>query len=243
MKPGSFIVNNIDSSTLKSIIQFRPELDYPKRKVNFEDVSGHSGDIPFDEEAYENTDLKLTLFTAGKSEEEVGYNRSLISHAFDHGTYTSFVPYFDPNKTYRVMLSSGPSFTSSGQHRKISQYTLDLTVKPYKMLPKVIFELSEKATIRNSTFHVSEPKITVYGTGDITIKINGRAFVLKGIEGYIIIDTEIAHSYKSVNGILLGQDMKVFTLDYPILTPGENTIEWTGNVTSVILEPKWRTLI
>ena len=243
MKPGSFIIDNIDSSALKSVIQNRPDLETPKRKLNFVSVSGRSGDLPFDEEAYENTNMNLILFTMGQSEEELIYIRSKILHAFDHGSYVNFIPYFDSNKTYRVMLSSGPSFTSSGQNPEASQYALGLTVKPYKMLPKVLFETTSAITITNNTFYISEPKITINGTGDITLKVNGKPFVLKGIESYIVIDTEIAHSYKTVNDILLGQDMKVFTLDYPILTPGKNTIEWTGNVTSVIVEPKWRSLI
>lgn len=243
MQPGSFIIDGVHSDKLKSLIQYRPELETPRRKVKLVEVSGRSGDIPFDEEAYENTTMSLTLFTMGDSWEEVVYNRERIVYHFDHGRYVDFIPYFDSNKTYRAMLSNGPSFISSGLHPEVSEYTLDLTIKPYKMLPDVTFEFINKSTVINKTFYTSEPRITIYGSGDITLKVNDMPFVLKGVDGTITIDTEVAHSYKITAGVLLGQDNKVYTLDYPVFNPGENVIEWIGNVAKVVVSPKWRTLI
>lgn len=244
MKRGSFSINGIYSDELNSVIQNRPEIQTPKRKVNFREVNGRSGAIPFDEEAYENTTMPLLLFTKGQSEDEVTFKREQIVHHLNHGTYVDFIPYFDQKKVYKVMLSNGPTFTGNGVHKNFLPYSLDLTIKPFKyFIPQSKMEITKGTILVNPSFYISEPRIKLYGTGDSTLTVNGKTFVVKNIQEFITIDSEIAHSYKEVNGIISGQDNKIFTLDYPVLNTGSNTITWSGSITKVEIEPRWKTLV
>lgn len=244
MIPGSFIIDGTSSKDLNSLIQERPVLNTPKRKINFKTVSGKNGQTPFDEEAYENTEMNLLLFTQGETEEEVTYKRESIVWALDHGSYVDFIPYFDPNKVYKAMLSSGPIFSGSGAHINVLPYALSLTIKPFKFLrPDDVISSSSSVTVFNPSYYDSEPTITLYGTGDSTITVNGVPFVIKNIQDFITIDSEIAHAYKNQNGIILPQDDKIFTMDYPMLSKGSNVISWTGTISRVEIQPKWRSLI
>lgn len=245
MIPGSFIVNGIESGELNSYIQNRPEIKTPRRKVNFREVSGRSGAVPFDEKAYENTELTLNIFTSGHSEEEISNKKDKIIYAFDGGSYFDFIPYFDPDMIYRVMTVDGPNFTGKGTHKNFLPYNVGLTVKPFKYFRKNNnkMELTNGATLVNPSFYESEPIITIFGSGDISININGRIFNMKNVQETIIIDSKIAHAYKNNNGNIVGQDNKTYTLDFPILDKGQNLITWSGNVTKFEIEPRWKTLV
>ena len=243
MQNGTFVINGTHSSELKSFIQNRPELTVPRRKIDYKDIGGRSGSIPFDEEAYENTSLPLVLYTSGSSKGEAEYNRMMVQHVFDSGTYIPFIPYFDSRKIYMV-TAEGIRFSGNRSFGHNQPYTMTLNVKPYKFLIDSIKRegLSSPLTITNPMFIPSKPLMTLHGTGDCTLVVNGESFVFKGITGSIIIDSENEFCY-SENGLLIeNENDKMFTLDYPELVKGVNTLSWTTGFT-LDIEPKWRTLI
>ena len=93
MKQGSFIINGVSSEELNSLIQFRPEIQTPKRKVQRHSIPGVSEDYIFDEDAYENTPINLELFVKGESQLELNEIKNKISHTFIGGRYIDFTPY------------------------------------------------------------------------------------------------------------------------------------------------------
>ena len=76
----------------------------------------------------------------------------------------------------------------------------------------------------------SEPVITVYGSGKITLMVGMTIMELDGITDSITLDNPLMEAYKSatsMNGCMSGA--------LPTLLPGKNAISWTGNVTKVII--------
>lgn len=83
----------------------------------------------------------------------------------------------------------------------------------------------------------SEPIITVYGSGEITLMVGMTIVELDGITDSITLDTPLMEAYQgvnSMNGNMSG--------DFPTLAPGANAVSWTGNVTKVVIQPNWRYL-
>ena len=83
----------------------------------------------------------------------------------------------------------------------------------------------------------SEPVITVYGSGEITLMVGMTIVELDGITDSITLDSPLMEAYKdmtSMNGCMSG--------DFPTLLPGQNAISWTGNVTKIVVQPNWRYL-
>ena len=83
----------------------------------------------------------------------------------------------------------------------------------------------------------SEPIITVYGSGEITLMVDMCIVELNGITDSITLDTPLMEAYNgeiSMNGNMSG--------DFPSLAPGANAVSWTGNVTKVVIQPNWRYL-
>ena len=73
------------------------------------------------------------------------------------------------------------------------------------------FIVTNNSKIFNYGTYESEPKITVYGTGDITLNINGAGIILKGVTDKVVIDSEMQNAYNGA--VLMNQNM---TGDFPI---------------------------
>ncbi|MBC1286892.1 hypothetical protein HB818_14095 [Listeria booriae] len=96
-------------------------------------------------------------------------------------------------------------------------------------------------TLTNPEQFESQPKITVYGTGDITLYVGNKIVVLKGVTDPITLDTEMGNSYTSVNGIIVPANQKVSNA-LPNLGLGDTAFDWIGNVTKIEVVPRWWTI-
>ena len=71
---------------------------------------GVSGGVPFDEQAYDNTEMQLLMFVDGKDKNK---DREKVDSLLRNtGVFKEFVPYFDPTKTYYVMANQGIKYES-----------------------------------------------------------------------------------------------------------------------------------
>lgn len=95
--------------------------------------------------------------------------------------------------------------------------------------------LTVAGNIYNSGAYKSKPVIKIYGTGAINLTINSKVINLTNVSEYVTIDSNLMDSYKDTllrNGDMVGE--------FPEFIVGENTISWTGTVTSVVITPNWR---
>lgn len=92
-------------------------------------------------------------------------------------------------------------------------------------------------TITNAGNIYSKPKLTVYGSGDIGIYLNGVQMfqIALGSDGYITIDTNLMEAYKDNLQTLKNRQV---TGDYSNfkLPVGQSTISFSGIVTSCVVE-------
>ncbi|MDD3041087.1 hypothetical protein, partial [Bacteroides sp.] len=98
--------------------------------------------------------------------------------------------------------------------------------------------LTTGTTIYNQGTIYSEPTITIYGVGDVTLMINDVNYSLTGIDGYVTINSELQEVYKDT----VNKNNSFLAMEFPRFEVKENSISWTGNVTKVEIEPKWRWL-
>ena len=92
-------------------------------------------------------------------------------------------------------------------------------------------------TITNPGSVYSEPLITLTGSGDITLMVGMTIVELTDITTGIVLDCSLKEAYLGTT--LMNDHMSG---DFPVLKPGLNAISWSGNVTSVMISPRWRFL-
>ena len=83
----------------------------------------------------------------------------------------------------------------------------------------------------------SEPVLTVYGSGDITLMVGTTIVELADISESIVINTVLQEAY--LGNTLMNDHMNG---EFPVLKPGMNAISWTGTVARVVISPNWRYL-
>ena len=118
-------------------------------------------------------------------------------------------------------------------------FAVNFRCKPFWYLSDVepITLTSSTSIINNPGSVYSEPVITVYGSGEVTLMVGTTIVELSGVSGSITIDTSLMEAYAgdiSANSCMNG--------DFPRLQPGQNAISWSGDVTRIVVQPNWRML-
>ena len=93
---------------------------------------------------------------------------------------------------------------------------------------------NESITVTNIGNYTAKPTMTIYGSGNISVSLNGSEIfnIVLGDEGYITIDTTQMEAYQ--DGVLKN---RLVTGDYNnfLLNVGTNTISFTGDVEQVVI--------
>lgn len=94
--------------------------------------------------------------------------------------------------------------------------------------------------VENKGLETSRPIMTITGTGTVEISVNGMAvftYTFPEGENQVVIDSEKEDAY--LGSVLKNRNMNG---EFPVLQPGTNKIEWTGDVERIEIEPKSRWL-
>jgi phage-related protein len=75
----------------------------------------------------------------------------------------------------------------------------------------------------------------VYGTGAGTVGIGSQTSTISAISSYVDIDCEIMDAYKGA----VNCNGNVSFTDDIVLGPGENNISKSGNISKVVITPRW----
>ena len=104
----------------------------------------------------------------------------------------------------------------------------------YNLLEKNI-TITEKGTkFYNKGDFNSNPKIVIYGTGDLQLTINDTTVQINNVDERVLLDSKLF--------LCLDKDNNNKSIDmignFPTLDIGENTITWVGNITKLDISPR-----
>ena len=121
--------------------------------------------------------------------------------------------------------------------RDIDTFSVEFSVEPFFYLDsgEIMITGTTAFSLINPGNIYSQPLITVYGSGDITLNINSQFVQLTGVETSITMDSKLALCYRDT--LNMGAKM---TGEYILMDTGTNNIEWTGSVTKIEITPRWR---
>lgn len=144
---------------------------------------------------------------------------------------------YDEEITDSTLISQLNALASSNSY-KGGTYILTSSIDP--TIPVIIKASASKnidSTVTNAGNIYSRPKLTITGSGNVGIYLNGNQMfqIELGDEGYITIDTDAQEAYKDSPATLKN---RLVTGDYSKfkLNPGANQIGFTGIVTEAVIE-------
>lgn len=148
----------------------------------------------------------------------------------------------EPTKVYRAYI--GNQIDISAMMKTFQRFLLTFDCFPFKYSVNYNDEkitLTTPMPLYNRGTIYSQPVITVYGTGSVTVTINGWNYGLNIENGFIIINSEIYETYDDTGGknnnYIPPDD---YTHYYPRFEVGKNEISWSGNVEKIEIQPMWR---
>ena len=226
-----FTFKGIDSREMGVIVTAMPETVRAERRIESITVAGRNGSLHTDEGVYESYDrtMECALIKRARLDE-------ITAWLVGSGEMTFSA---EPDKVYRVTIANKISIAQ--MMRVFQKFQVVMDTQPFKYSTNAAgdaLELTTPTTIRNSGTVYSEPIITVFGSGDVTLTINGANFPLYGVQESITIDSEMMEVFKGNTN----QNGKYGGAEFPRFEVGKNEISWTGNVSKIKIQPRWRWL-
>lgn len=225
-----FIWNGISSYEMGVEVLSLPPIVRPEQRVEQIKIPGRHGVLHVTDGTFE---------PVSKPAEIAVYNISRIDSVFAWLRGAGEVVFGNErDKKYEAFIIN--KIPMEQVIRQIKKARVDFFCQPFKyeLKDEPIEIIDNPQIISNPGTMPDEPLMTVYGTGDIEININGRAFVLQGITDYINIDTKIQNAYRG-NDELMNKSMSGA---FPFFDTGENRLSWTGSVSKIVIYPRWRWL-
>jgi len=180
-----------------------------------------------------------------RSDRYESYPREMRMVCTDKDAIGGINEWLDGHGILRTDLDNGGFFVAdvvSGLEyenylRDIDTFGVEFLIEPFFYLDsgEIMITSTAAFSLINPGNIYSQPLITVYGSGYITLNINSQFVQLTGVETSITMDSKLALCYRDT--LNMGAKM---TGEYILMDTGTNNIEWTGSVTKIEITPRWR---
>ena len=228
------IFKGVNSNTYSNLlISELPCISKPELRVDTTEIDGKDGDI-IDELGYASYDktLKIALKSSENIDEIIKFFSGSGNIVFSN----------EPDKYYKAYIYEQIDFE---RLLRFKEADITIHVQPFKYLlneEDVVLNITNQTslTVNNQGLEKSKPILKLYGSGTITVSLNGlTAFTVTIDEDddYIVIDSMEEEAYNDTE--LKNRNMSG---EFPLLETGNNTISWTGSLTKMEVTPKSRWL-
>ena len=231
-----FEFNGTRSDRMELLIAEKSIYNAPQRDVELIHVPGRNGDVLIDHGGWNNVDVSYTVQFVGLPEkapqlrqwlQATGYGVLRDSYQPDYFRYGVFVSQMNPEEIAR----------------KVGRLQLIFSCKPFLYWAYTDATTQDKITLNASSGSITSATGATVSGGSATIA-NPEAYASQpyikitagsgsvGLE----VDSELMSAYK---GSTLSNDKVLFT-SFPVLEPGNNTIQVSQGITKVEIIPRWR---
>ena len=229
----SFTWNGVSSTSEGIRLREMPQIVRPEERVNHIVIPGRSGELT----ETEGTDIYNSYIqTVPIAVDSLAHVKDIEWWLRGDG-YVTFCN--ESNRKQRARVINAVTFQKHSKNSSWYEAEVQFYCDPLKeALTESSIEItSSGGTITNPGDVESRPLITIIGSGDITIRINDHALVLEGVESGWKVDSDlewVIDGTTPLSGVCSG--------DFPRIRTGESAVQWTGNVTKLIILPRWRYL-
>ena len=228
----------VSSDNLRIRVERYPVRVLPERSQTTTEVPGRNGALLMVDGNWNNYDQEYEIFISAEKPGLVRAARAVAEWLEAPAGYQRLEDSYEPD-VYRMAYYAGGQDIESILNR-FGRATISFACEPQRFLKsgEVAKSFSAAGTLTNITKFDALPLITVYGTGAGTLTINDNTVSISDIDEYVVLDCELMDAYKGT----ANKNGTVTLLEFPVLTPGENSISFTGGVTSVDIVPRWWTI-
>ena len=205
----------------------------PERNVESQEVAGRNGSLLFDKGNFKNMTVKYPAFIKEGMPNKI---RDFLNFAGSQIGYQRLEDTYHPYEYRMGRFKPNMTIDSSGYMNRSGKFTLEFDCKPQRFLKsgEEITTLEADGVILNRTLQNAKPLLRVYGTAG-AIEIGAETIEISTIDDYVDIDCEIMDAYKGA----VNCNGNVSFTDDIVLSPGDNNISLSGDITKIEITPRW----
>jgi len=196
-------------------------------RTQTEEIDGKDGDIvtPLGYASYDK-EVTIGLYGDFNIDDVVAYfNGSgtvIFSNEHDKFYYYTIVKQIDYERLIR--------FRTAKVTFHVQPFKYSSVEKPLYVSTDDITEI----TVTNTGNTTAKPAIIIYGSGNITLSLNGQEIlqIALGDDEYITIDSAQMEAFK---GDILKNRLVIGDYENLVLKAGRNTISWSGDVFQIVI--------
>lgn len=239
---GHFIFNGHSTRDFGLGIQYIPPMNGAGKDMTFQSIPGRNGDLIVDNKRFNNIAVPYDAYfkPEWKTVKTVQmYAREIKAWLLGGAaSYHALEDTYNP-KYFRLAAFSGP-IDIENRLNLAGRALISFNCKPqlFSKDGQHAIKPKNESVIYNPEAFTAKPLIVVYGSGGGNLYINNTRCILKEIDEYIVVDSDIENAYK-------GLENKNQTVDidpFPTLQPGDNSISWDGGVDHIEVTPRWWTI-
>lgn len=231
-------VNSLDLSLL---IKSKGSWIAAERDKTYVSVPGRNGDLIQDNGRYKNVTIPYTLALLRKDVRSFADLVAKIKEWLAIGAgYGELWDSYD-SRYFRYAAVDGSVNVTEEQLETTGSLAVNFNCKPFRYSfegQNTILIPAAGLTLYNPENIASKPYIKIYGSGTVSVSINNVTLTISNVSGYVEIDSETQNVY---TGSTLKNNNTTGST-FPTLTPGDNSISFTGNVTGAEIVPRWCTI-
>lgn len=232
---GTFTFNGTSSSQFGLRVTSDYVINSTGQDISTVSVAGRDGDLLLSNNRLKSVTIELPCtIMSNKKLTDAG---SDISNWLNVDGYKDLTLSWDPDFIYRsAFIETFEIASLMRQFGKVKLNFLTYPVKFYKQ-GRTTQTLQNGATVNGIGNVNAKPIITLVGSGDCTLIINGRKTKLRAVQNTITLNMQANQVY---SGNLPAWDKVVRAPQYqmPYLDAGRNLISWDGDFT-VKMAPYW----
>lgn len=230
-----FVFDGKSSNEFSVYISGSGTYDAPKRDVSTIKIPGKNGTLTIDNGRYENINVIYPAFicTDFKTNSD-----ALKAFLLKDSAYHRLEDDYHPEQ-FRMAKFVGPIEFDMKALNRAGEFSLIFDCMPQRWLKsgETAVEFTVAGALVNPTLHEAAPLIRVYGTAGVLIVGNLR-IELTEISEYVDIDSDSQNAFKDT----LNCNQYIITSKFPSLPPGETGISFEGDITKVVVTPRWWTI-
>ena len=220
-------------------IEKYPKIVSPARRRKAVVVAGRNGALHYQENAFDNYTQPYECYfhSALSAAEQAHKIKAWLLH---DGGYQKLQDTYDPAH-YRLATFAS-SMSIENVFNKYGRCVINFDCAPQAFLVSgdhpVYYETS--GGIYNPTLFPASPLVTVYGTGAGTVTLGQTTVVIHTMADQLILDCDLQNAYRQIaDGIVENCNGTIYAPQFPVLQPGENAVEFTGDITRLEIIPRW----
>lgn len=199
-------------------------------------VAGRDGELLVSNNRFNSAELSFPVNFV-KEKGLIATEVYKISEWLNVAGYKDLTISYDPDFIYRAAYLE--TFSIEETMRQFGKTTINFVCYPVKFYKqgRTTQKLMNGATVNGLGNVNAKPIITLVGSGDCTLAINGRKTKLKDIQGKITLDMQANQVFKD-NLPAWDKVVRSPQFQMPYFDYGRNLISWDGNF-EVFTIPNW----